>query len=229
MSHRSPARHCLTWVYLLQLASALAGRNLPATTQTLDSVVASIGNHAITTSDVEKEYQFERFLDAQWPAPPPDAAALASAREHLTYQTLLTQEENPGPAEKAESEKSAAERLAALRKEYARPQDFERALKGLGMTETEVLARIAQQELMLRVVDERLRPAAAPSEEDVAAYYRSTFVAEFQKKNHGAAAPPLSEVEGQIQEILIQKRINELLDQWIEELKPTTDVRFHSF
>ncbi len=224
-----PARHRLTWVCLLLLASALGGRNLRGATQTLDSVVASISNLAITASDVEKEYQFERFLDAQWPPPPPDAAALASAREHLTYQALLTQVENPGTAEKAESEKSAAERLAALRKEYAHPQDFERAVKDLGMTETEVVARIAQQELMLRLIDERLRPAASPSEDDVAAYYRSTFVPAFQKKNHGAAAPSLAEVAGQIEEILIQKRINELLDQWIEELKPTTDVRFHSF
>jgi hypothetical protein len=198
-------------------------------TETLDRVVASIGYVAITASEVEQEYRFERFLDAQWPAPPPNSAALASAREHLAYQMILTREENPGPAENAESEKSAIERLAALRKEFARPEDFQRALKDLGMTEAEVLARIAQQELLLRLIDQRLRPAASPSDDEVAAYYRSTFVPEFQEKNGDAAAPPLSEVEDQIREVLIQKRINELLDQWIEELKPTTSVRFHSF
>jgi hypothetical protein len=97
------------------------------------------------------------------------------------------------------------------------------------MTETELVARLAQQELMLRLIDQRLRPAASPSEDDVAAYYHSAFVPEFQKKNGGAAAPPLSEVKDQIVEILTQKRINELLDQWIEELKPTVNVRFHSY
>jgi len=192
-------------------------------------VVASIGNFAITASDVEQEYRFERFLDAQWPPPPPNADTLAHAREHLTYQVLLTREENPGPVDKAESEKSAAVRLAALHQAYGRPEDFQRALKDLGMTETEVLERIAQQELMLRLIDERLRPTASPSDDAVAEYYHSTFVPEFQKENGGAAAPPLAGVEGQIREILIQKRINELLDQWIEELKPTTNVRFHSF
>jgi hypothetical protein len=192
-------------------------------------VVASIGNFAITASDVEQQYRFERFLDAQWPPPSPNADVIAQAREHLTYQVLLTREENPGPADKAESEKSAAVRLAALHHAYAHPEGFQRALKDLGMTETEVLERIAQQELMLRVIDERLRPAALPTDDAVAGYYHSTFVPEFQKKNGGAAAPPLSGVEDQIREILIQKRINELLDQWIEELKPTTNVRFHSF
>ena len=215
---------------LAALAAASAGgtRVSPAA-QTLDRVVASIGHTAITAIDVEQEYRFERFLDAQWPPPPPQPANLADAREHLTHQILLNGEENPGPADRAESEKAAAERLAALRKAFGRPEDFQRALQDLGMTETEVLARIAEQELMLRLIDQRLRPAASPSDDEVAGYYRSTFVPEFQKKNGGAAAPPLSEVDAQIREILIQKRINELLDQWIEELKPTTNVRFHSF
>jgi hypothetical protein len=212
------------------LAAGIAGSGTVSTAaQILDRVVASIGHAAITASDVEQEYRFERFLDAQWPAPSPSSADLAGARERLTYQILLTREENPGPADKTGSEAAAAERLAALRKEFVHPEDFQRALKDLGMTETEALARIAQQELMLRLIDQRLRPEASPSEQEVADYYHSTYLPEFQKKNGDAKAPPLSEEEGQIREVLIQKRINELLDQWIEELKPTTNVRFHSF
>jgi hypothetical protein len=200
-----------------------------ASAETLDSVVASIGNQAITATDVQQEYRFERFLNGEWPPSPPTAAALAAAREHLTYQLLLTREEHPGPADIAESEKSAAKRLAALPGEYSHAEDFQRALKELGMTETELLGRIAQQDLVLHLIDERLRPAATPSDDAVAEYYHSTFVPEFQKKNAGATAPPLSEVENGIKEVLLQKRINELLDEWIEELKPTTYVRFHSF
>jgi hypothetical protein len=200
-----------------------------ASGETLDSVVASVGSLAITSSDVAQEYRLERFLDGQWPPPPPSAATLASAREHLTYQILLTREENPGPDDKAQSEKSAAKEFVSLRQGYSRPGDFEGALGGLGMTETELLARMAQQDLMLRLIDERLRPAASPSDDTVAEYYQSTFAPEFQKKNGGATPPPLSEVEAGIREVLLQKRINELLDQWIEELKPTTNVRFHEF
>lgn len=97
------------------------------------------------------------------------------------------------------------------------------------MTESAVASRVAQEELMLRMIDQRLRPAASPSDNQVADYYHSTFMPEFQKKNGAPAVPPLSEVEGQIREILTQRRINELLDEWIGELKPTTNVRFHSF
>ena len=197
--------------------------------QTLDRVVASIGNVAITASDVENEYRLESFLQAQWPPPPPDADALNAARQRLAYQVLLTKEENPGPAERSAAEREAIETLSGLQKQFAHPEDFQRALKELGMTEAEVRARVAQEELMLRLIDQRLRPSATPSDDEIATYYRSVFVPEFQKSNSGAAAPPLSAVEDQIREVLVQKRINELLDQWIEELKPTTHLRFHSF
>jgi hypothetical protein len=195
----------------------------------LDRVVASVDHAAITASDVEREYRFERFLDAQWPAPPPDARALASAREHLTYQILLSREEDPGPVDKAECEKAAVERLAALRKGFPAPEAFQVVVRELGMTEAEIVARIAQQNLMLRLIDQRLRPAASPPDEEVAEYYRQIFVPEFQRKNPGAAASPLPEVENQIREVLTQKHINELLDQWIEELKPSNRVSIHSF
>ena len=206
-----------------------AGAAVCSGAEVLDRVVASIGNVAITSSDVMLEYRFERFLDGEWPAPPPDAATMDKARERLTYQTLLLHEENPGPGENTESAKAAADRLVAVRKEYSHLEAFQQALHDLGMTEADVLARLTQDELMLRLIDQRLRPAAIPSDDAVAEYYRSTFVPEFEKKNNGAAAPPLTQVESGIQEILVERRINELLDEWIEELKPTSDVRFHSF
>jgi hypothetical protein len=197
--------------------------------EVLDRVVASVGRVAITASDVEREYRFERFLDGQWPPPPPDPATLGHVRERLTYQVLLGQEEKPTSGDQAECEKIAGERLAALHKEFTRPEEFRTALEELGMTEPQVLARITQQELTLRLIDQRLRPAALPSDQEVADYYRGTFIPEFEKKNASAAVPPLSEVDGQVREVLTQKRINELLDQWIEELKPANRVRFYSF
>ena len=208
--------------YLAVPAASFAG-------EVLDRVTASVGNVAITASDVQKEYRLERFLDGQWPAPAPDAGAIADVRERLTRQILLSPEETSEGGDQAESEKAAAERLAALRKSFAHPEDFQAALHGLGMTESQVLAHIAQQERLLRVIDQRLRPVAAPSQQEVSDYYQQVLVPDFQKKNPGAAAPPLSEVENQIRKVLTEKRINELLDQWIEELKPTSRVRFHSF
>jgi len=206
----------------------IAGAAASGAGQTLDRVVASVGNFAITASDVEKEYRFERFLDGQWPAPAPDTAALDAVRHSLAYQALLEREENPGPEDRAAAEKGAAQRLASLHRQFS-PQGFATALKGLDLTEGQVLGRLVQQELMLRLIDQSLRPEAAPSDEDVANYYRTTFVPQFQEENGGSAAPELSAVNDQIREVLIQKRINEMLDSWMADLGPSTPPRFHDF
>ncbi len=225
----SSLRQILKQVCFLLFVGVLFTAGISAATQTLDRVTASIGSFAITSRDVEQEYRFEQFLNGVWPPPPPIPGALDTAREHLTYQDLLTREENPGPADEAQSQKAAAAQLEELRKQYARPGEFPRVISELGMTEAEVTSRIAQQNLMLSLIDQRLRPVASPSEDQVEDYYRSTFVPEFKTKNPHAEPPPLSEVESRIREILTEKRINELLDQWIEELKPASRVRFHSF
>ena len=125
--------------------------------------------------------------------------------------------------------KAAEERLEGIRKGFARDEAFRKALRAMGLSEPQVIGRIVEQGRMMRLIDQRLRPAASPSDDDATSYYHQTFVPEYRQKNSGAAAPPFSEVEGPIREILTQKRINELLDQWIEELKPTSRVRFHSF
>jgi hypothetical protein len=194
----------------------------------LDRVVASIGEVAITQSDVEREYRLERFLDGQWPAPPPDSKTLEQVRERLTDQKLLLEEETSDPARDAALEKTADEELGAVRKRFSSEADYQSALQALHMDEKQILATLVKQQRILRLVDQRLRPAAGPSPAEIESYYHDVFAPEY-KQTHGAAVPPLTEVQGQIQEILVQRKINELLASWLEELTPSRRRRFHSF
>jgi len=216
----------LIWLILVVELAATAVRARP---ETLDRVVASVGDAAITESEVRHEYRLERFLDGQWPPAPPDAGALDHVRERLTYQLMLSREETPTPEELGESKMAATDRVTDLHKKFSNPEDFDRALRELAMTETQVIDRLTQQELLLRMIEQRLRPAASPSEDDVASYYRDTFVPEYRKSNPNADVPPLSALEVQMRQVLTEKRVNELLDQWIEDLKPTSRVKIHSF
>ncbi len=194
----------------------------------LDRVVASIGDVAITQSDVERQYRLERFLDGQWPPPPPDIKTLGQARERLVYQELLLEEETRDSSHDPALEKTAAEELDGLRKRFPSEQDYQSALHALHMDEKQILTALVAQQRILRIVDQRLRPAAAPSTTDVESYYHDVFTPEYARLR-GSAVPPLTEVQGQIQEILVQKRIDQLLASWLEELKPSRAVRFHSF
>ncbi len=194
----------------------------------LDRVVVSIGDTAITQSDVEREYLFERFLDGQWPAPPPDAAALAQARDRLTYQKLLDREGETARGDPAGLEDAAAEQLKELRARYNDDEKFREALQKLGMDEQQLRERLADQAQILRIIDQRLRPTASPAPADIENYYRQVFLPEYARQNKGPA-PALAAVESQIREILVQKSINERLTNWLHGLEARHRVKFHSF
>lgn len=208
------------------LFSVMGTGSLIARSEVLDRVVASIGNVAITQSDVDREYRLERFLDGQWPPPAPDPKTLDKVRERLTYQKLLLEEETQDLSHDPALEKTAAEELDGVRKRFPSEQDFQSALHSLYMDEKQILTALIDQQRILRIIEARLRPAAAPATPEVESYYRDVFTPEYTR-THGPPVPLLKDVQGQIQEILVQKKIDELLAAWLEELRPSRRVHFY--
>jgi len=196
--------------------------------ETLDRVVASLGNTAVTASEVEQEYRFELFLDSQLPAAAPDAATLERVRDRLVNQTLLAQEAEAESLDRTDLPRRAAEALAEVRKKYASEEAFQSALHTLGRDEAQVLQRLERHESALRIIDERLRPTAWVEPSEIEAYYQKTFVPAYLQRKTGRQ-PALEEVESQIREILVQQKIDQLLAAWLEELRASQRVRLHSF
>jgi hypothetical protein len=194
--------------------------------EVLDRVAASIGDMAITQSDVEHGYRLERFLDGQWPPPAPDSNTLKQACERLVYQKVMLEEETQDLSHDPALEKAATEELYGVRKRFPTEKDYQSALQSLQMDEKQILTTLIDQQRILRIVDERFRPLAAPATAEVESYYRDVFTPEYTRA-HGPDVPPLAEVEGQIEEILVQKKIDQLLADWLEELAPSHRVHFY--
>ena len=203
------------------------GASIPRA-EVLDRVVASIGDLAITQSDVERRYRLERFLDGEWPPPSPDQKTLEQVRERLTQQEVLLEQETQDLSHDPALEKAAAEELDGVRKRFASEQVYQSALDSLHLDEKQLLITLVNQQRILRIVEQQLRPAAAPAIPEVESYYRDVFAPEYTRK-YGTPPPPLTEVKGQIQEVLTQKKIDQLLGSWWEELRPSRRVRYQSF
>lgn len=190
--------------------------------------MAAVGRVAITASDCEREYRLEYFLE-QGKAPQigPDRTTLERVRDQLINQELLEREasEDAGAPDTAQSD---PEELATVRKKYAGREDFQASLRSLGMDEREFAARLAARERSLKMIDEHLRPLAAVESQDIETYYRQTFLPEFAKHDQGTP-PALAEVEQQIREILVQKKINELLPAWLESLRASHRVEVYAW
>lgn len=195
---------------------------------TVDRVVASIGNTAITQAEVEAEYRFEMFLDGKLPQGAADAETLARVRDRLIEQKLLAEEAAAEGTEAEDPPPHATELLNEVRGRFGSEEAFEKALRSLGVDREHIVTRMASQEKVLLMIEQRFRPSAWPERAEIEAYYRETFVREFVRHS-SAPPPPLNAVENKIREILVQEKINHLLEAWLEEMKSIHRVKVHDF
>lgn len=213
------------------MALQVQGRTIaqnPASTLVVDEIVASVDNQAITRSDVVDAYGFELFLDGQTPGHSPDVATLEAVRDRLVDQKLLLSEAGIEGISDSDLNDPAAATMADIRKKFKSEEAFQSARKSLGMSEPEALERLRDRQRILTLIDNRLRPSARIEPPEIEMYYKNTFVPELAKRSK-TSAPPLAEVEGQIREILTQKKIDELLSSWLESLKSSHRVTVHPF
>ncbi len=193
--------------------------------ETVDRVVAVIGNDGITESDVIQEYRFEVFAaGGSLPANLPDAAAFGKAESRLINQKLLEQQLANYPEDRNVVRERAEQQMDRVQEHSKGFAQFDAALRLLGLTRAQFLSRLEQQQHILMMIDNRLRPAAAVEPRDIQTYYHKTFLPEFERR-YGGDSPPLSQVQDRIREILVQERINQLLQQWLTELKQAQHVR----
>lgn len=189
--------------------------------------MASVEDQAITGRDVINEYHFERFLDGDSPAGEPDQKERQAVLNRLISQILLADQIQKPKKNSGSGTKNARETLKSVREKFPSQQTYDNALQSLGMTEQQVLKRLEVYERTLQMINNRLRPAALPDPSEVESYYQKTFVPEY-KKEHSGPPPPLDKVRDQIREILVQKKMNVLLDNWLDRLKSAHRVTIHS-
>jgi len=213
---------------LCLLFGAIAFLPVLARAETLDKVVASVGYDAITQRDLTEEYHFERFLQSESPVGTPSEAEKEAVLSRLISQKLLAGQMRRPARQSENGAKMAEETLNDVRKKYLSEAAYRSALKSLGMTEQQVLKRLELYQRTLRMINNRLRPAAQPEPSEVEDYYKKTFVPEYAK-DHSAPPPPLDDVREQIREILVQEKMNQLLDDWLKRLKSDHRVTIHSY
>ena len=192
---------------------------------TIDRVVASVNGAAVTESDVLQEYKLEAFLER---GHVPEAA-LSNDIFKLVLNRLIDQQLLAGEVEaqgfgSQDVAPAVTKTFNEIRRRFPNEQAFRTALRLVGLDENQLRSKLDEQVRIVRLTDHRLRPEAKPTLADVESYYRNTFIPEFASRRKGPA-PPLSDVEDQIVEILVQKKIGVLLEQWLKELRSTHQVR----
>ena len=75
----------------------------------------------------------------------------------------------------------------------------------------------------MNFVEVRLRPNVHVQPDEVESYYQNQLLPDMQKT--GGVAVTLTEVGPRIRELLVQQRMDELLDPWLHNLRQQAEIK----
>lgn len=204
-------------VLLLLLAAAAAA-------ETLDRIVVVVNKGVILASQWDEAIRFEALASGRDVATMTDAECDA-ALDRLIDQELI-QQEIATTTYQPVSATAVDKKVAGLRQQLAPAADdaqWHSLLARYGLTEQEVRDHVAAYVDILRFVDLRFRPSIHIDPRTVEAYYRTTLLPEAQAR--GGRQPELKQVAPQIEELLVQQRIDELLNAYLKNLRAQSRIR----
>jgi peptidyl-prolyl cis-trans isomerase SurA len=201
---------------LLRIALASALPISASAGSVVDRVVANVNGHVVLQSDWEEEVSFEAFEDGKDPASFTEAER-KEALDRLIDQELLREQVRPSQPAPPDQ---VAERVAEVRKlqpSASTDAGWHAALQRYGMTQKELEARLSNQIQLMKLVEDRLRPSIQIDQHAIESYYHDQLLPQLKKA--GTQAKPLTEVYSRIKSLLAEKRLNELLNGWLANLR----------
>jgi hypothetical protein len=209
-------RFCIIGVFLL--VSFTRARS----DEVLDRTVATVNGHVILLSDWDDELHLECLLQNHATAEiTPELRKAALQRlidQELLREQMHTAELKPVPAESVQKQVNAINE-DAVRVRAGKP--WEVILSEYGVSEKLVESHTAAELQDLEFIDGRFRPSVQVSPEEVQQYYKDELVPKLP------AADPVSlkEVTPKIREILVQKKIDQMLETWLQGLRTQATIR----
>jgi SurA N-terminal domain len=188
----------------------------------VDRVVTNVNGHVVLQSDWEEEIAFEALLNGR----SPDSFTTEernAALDRLVDQELLR--EQVRPASSAPSTE-VQERLSEVRKiqpDASTEAGWHATLRRYGLTQDALEKRLADEIQLMRLVQDRLRPSIQIDQQAIERYYRDELVPDIKKA--GGTAAPLTEMYGKIKNVLAEKKMNELLTNWLASLRSGSQIR----
>ena len=187
----------------------------------LDRMIATVNGHAILQSDWDDELQYECFMSGR-PLRDLTAEDRRAVFERLIDQELLRGQMSSSDFKPAGNDEIAKE-IDELKQQYPQQhggQSWAGALSGYGITEADVTAHVSLELNSLRLVNARLRPSIEVDAASVEDYYKKELLPKMPKGQQ----PSLQDASPKIRELLIQQKMNELLNSWLDSLRSQAQI-----
>lgn len=188
----------------------------------LDRIVATVNGQVILKSDWDDEVRFEALMSDRKPDDETSEQRKA-ALDRLVDQDILREQMRMTDLKPA-SDDAIKKQIDDVKNEQLREhpgQSWETILSQYQLTDKVVEDHVAAELEQLELVDLRFRPSIQISSADIEKYYRQKIVPKLP------ASDPLSlnDAVPKIKQILIQERINQLLNSWLENLRSQAQIK----
>jgi peptidyl-prolyl cis-trans isomerase SurA len=207
----------LAFVLLLAAPSIWAG-------DLLDRIVATVNGHIILQSDWEDTLRYQALVSGGQVAQISSAERKA-ALDRLIDQELL-QEQMHASDFKHASQSEVEQRVLEIRKQYPNATNaaaWQGVLNRYGFDANTLRQRVTLDLDLLSLVDARLRPRVSIDFRSIESYYNQELLP--QLRQSGAKAVPLADATSKIKEVLIQQKVNELLEAWLMNLRSGSRIQ----
>ena len=189
----------------------------------IDRVAVSVGNRAITTSDLDREIRVTGFLNGTKPD-------FSRTGRETTVNRLIEQKLIQLELENSRYQTPNAAQVDPLLEKFKKDhfrsdEEFRASLAEYGLTEQDVRDQLLWQRTLLLFVDSRFRPAVEVSEKEIADYFEKDVLPVVRVATPGKTVT-LAEFRDRIEETLTGKRVDEQMSRWLEEARRRTRIQF---
>jgi hypothetical protein len=188
----------------------------------LDRIAVIVGNHAIKTSDIDRDIRLTDFLNRV----PLDFSARAkrAAAERLITQEIIRQEILTGGYRRAPDSK-ATDLEAELRRDRFgnAEQQMRAALRRYGISEKDLHEQLLWQLTVLQFIDERFRPTVVVTDDEIRNYsdeHTAELRQQYPKNNTFADLAP------KIRASLEGERINQAFNEWLDQTRKSYRIEY---
>lgn len=187
----------------------------------LDQVVVTVNGNSLLQSDWDAEVRYEALMAGR-PMDDLSQAEREAALNRIIDQELV-REQAYGVDMKPVTTAEVDDQMNGLREQYEHDHpglSWNAAVAKYGFSEADLRQRVQAELTQLRIVDEKLRPSVEVDPSEVEAYYKDKIASQ----KAGGHAAGFDEIKDKIRELLVQQKITQALDAWLESLRTQANI-----
>ena len=180
----------------------------------VDRVVARVEEEIILQSDIEQLARYQLLVDGK-------SESEAQILDRLIDQWIV-RKEAAASRFPAASDADIEREMRRLERSFAKKEDFAAQREKVGISEAELQEIVTSQAYLTNYLDSRFRPSVQVDEKSIVDFYNEALIP--RAKARGQEPPSLDAARDLIQEVLIQRGINEQADKWLKESRTRLSI-----